>query len=132
MIASVQCSAVEPLKQTRGGGMLTLLSPKSTGNPAGYIGMLTLSPGEVFLKHFHPYSEECLFVTRGEVLIEGDENSFVAPEGTAVFIPKYEPHRLCNMGSEDVTLVFFCAPLAPSPTEGHVMLEDVPPVSLQV
>lgn len=132
MIASVHYSSVEPLKQTRGGRMLTLLSPKATGNTAGYVGMLTLAPGEVFLKHFHPYSEECFFVTKGEVLVEGDDHSLVACEGTAVFVPKYEPHRLRNLGTEEVTLVFFCSPLAPSPTEGHVMLEEVAPVSLEV
>lgn len=130
MIVSVHNSAVEPLKQTRGGRLRTLLSTKTTGNTAGYLGTLTLSPGEVFLKHYHPYSEESFYVSKGEVTIEGGKNTLIANEGTAVFIPKYEPHRLQNTGSEEATIVFFCAPLAPSPTEGHVLLEEEAPATL--
>jgi putative monooxygenase len=129
MISSVHTSAVEPVKQTRGGRLLTLLSTKTTGNTAGYLGTLTLSPGEAFLKHYHPYSEESFYVIKGEITIAGDENTIVARAGTAVFIPKYEPHRLQNTGSEETTLVFFCAPLAPSPAEGHVMLEEEAPAN---
>lgn len=124
MIVSVHNSAVEPVKQSRGGRLVTLLSTKTTGNTAGYLGTLTLSPGEAFLRHYHPYSEESFYVVKGEVTIEGRENTLVANEGTAVFIPKYEPHRLENRGTVETTLVFFCAPLAPSPAEGHVMLEE--------
>lgn len=130
MIASIHRSTVEPLKQTRGGRLHILLSTKNTGNTAGFLGTLTLSPGEVFLKHYHPYSEECFYVIKGEVTVEGDENTFVASEGTAVFVPKYEPHRLRNAGSEETVLVFFCSPLAPSPAEGHVLLEEEEPARL--
>jgi putative monooxygenase len=130
MIVSVHNSTVEPVKQTRGGRLCTLLSTKTTGNTAGYLGTFSLAPGETFLKHYHPYSEESFYVVKGEVTIEGDENTIIANEGTAVFIPKYEPHRLKNTGSEETMLVFFCAPLAPSPAEGHVMLEEEAPASV--
>lgn len=130
MIASIHRSTVEPLKQTRGGRLHILLSTKNTGNTAGFLGTLTLSPGEVFLKHYHPYSEECFYVIKGEVTVEGDENTIVASEGTGVFVPKYEPHRLRNAGSEETVLVFFCSPLAPSPAEGHVLLEEEEPARL--
>jgi putative monooxygenase len=130
VVASIHRSEVEPLKQNRGGRLYTLLSPKNTGNTAGYLGILALSPNEVFLKHYHPYSEECFYVMKGEVTIEGDEHTFVANEGTAVFVPKFEPHRLRNRGQEEALLVFFCSPLAPSPAEGHVMLEAMAPASV--
>lgn len=128
MIASIHRSAVNPLKQNRGGRLHVLLAPKTVGTSAGFLGTLALDPGEVFLKHYHPYSEECFYVVKGEVTIEGDENTIVASEGTGVFIPKDEPHRLRNTGSEETILVFFCSPLAPSPEQGHVMLEEVAPV----
>lgn len=124
MIASIHREAVDPLKQNRGGRLHVLLNPKTVGTSAGFLGTLALNPGEEFLKHYHPYSEECFYVVKGEVTIEGDENTLLAKEGTAVFIPKYEPHRLRNNGSEETILVFFCSPLAPSPSEGHVMLEE--------
>ncbi|HEY0752530.1 MAG TPA: cupin domain-containing protein [Ktedonobacteraceae bacterium] len=127
MVAFIHRSEVDPLKQNRGGKLYTLLSPKNTGNTAGYLGILTLAPGEVFLKHYHPHSEECFYVIQGELTIEGDASPHTVTAGTAVFVPKYEPHRLRNNGQEDVLLVFFCSPLAPSPREGHVMLEEAEP-----
>jgi putative monooxygenase len=127
MIATVQRSNVEPLKQNRGGRLHILLSTQTTGNTAGFLGTFALNPGEVFLKHYHPYSEECFYVIKGEVTIENDESTIVANEGTAVFVPKNEPHRLRNTGSEETILVFFCSPLAPSPAEGHVLLEEKAP-----
>jgi putative monooxygenase len=127
VIASVQRGMVVPLKQDRGGQLHVLLSPQSVGTSAGFLGTLALMPGEVFLKHYHPYSEECFYVVKGQVTIENDESTIVATEGTGVFVPKNEPHRLRNMGLEETVLVFFCSPLAPSPAEGHVLLErEVP------
>ena len=127
MIASLHCSSVAPLKQGRGGRLQVLLSTKTTGNTAGFLGTFALSPGEVFLNHYHPYSEECFYVVKGTVTVEGGENTVVAPEGTAVFVPKNEPHRLRNTGLEETLLVFFCSPLAPTPAEGHVLLEEEAP-----
>ncbi len=127
MIASIRRSTVNPLPQDRGGRLHILLTPQSVGTSAGFLGTLALEPGEVFLKHFHPYSEECFYVVKGEVTIEGDDNTIVANTGTAVFVPKYEPHRLRNTGSEETILVFFCSPLAPSPQQGHVTLETQAP-----
>ena len=123
MITTVVRSAVEPVKQTRGGLMHSLLTPKSAGTTAGYLGTLALGPGEVFVKHYHPYSEECLFIVSGELTIENDKSTVVARAGTGVFIPKLEPHRLRNAGSEETLIVYFCSPLAPSPEQGHVTLE---------
>jgi quercetin dioxygenase-like cupin family protein len=128
MIATVHCSTVEPLKHNRGGVLQVLLSAKTTGNTAGFLGTFALQPDEVFLKHYHPYSEECFYVIKGEVTIENDKDAaIVAKEGTGVFVPRNEPHRLRNAGSEETLLVFFCSPLAPSPSEGHVLLEEEAP-----
>ena len=130
MIASTQRSSVKPLKQDRGGRLHVLLSPQSVGTSAGFLGTLALDPGEVFLRHYHPYSEECFYVIKGQVIVEADEGNVVANEGTAVFVPQYEPHRLRNVGTEETLLVFFCSPLAPSPAEGHVLLEEEAPASV--
>lgn len=132
MVATVHRSSVEPLKHQRGGCLQTLLSTKTTGNTAGYLGTFSLQPGEVFLKHYHPYSEECFYVIQGAVTIEDDETApVIAPAGTAVFVPRNEPHRLRNEGNEEVFLVFFCSPLAPSPAEGHVLLEQEAPARVR-
>lgn len=130
MIAAIQRSNVKPLNQDRGGRLHVLLNPTTVGTSAGFLGTLSLDAGEVFLRHYHPYSEECFYVIKGQVAVEADENTVLAGEGTAVFIPRYEPHRLRNVGTAEALLVFFCSPLAPSPAEGHVLLEEEAPVSL--
>lgn len=127
MVATIQRTNVQPLKQNRGGRLHILLTPQSAGTSAGFLGTLALSPGEVFLKHYHPYSEECFYVVQGEVVIETDVHTVLANAGTGVFVPKNEPHRLRNAGTEETILVFFCSPLAPSPVEGHVLLEEQAP-----
>lgn len=123
MITSIPRSTVEPLNHGRGGLLHVLLSPKTAGTSAGFLGTLTLAPGEVFLKHYHPYSEECFYVVKGEVTVEGEETTIVAQAETGVFIPREAAHRLRNDGSGETILVFFCSPLAPTPAQGHVMLE---------
>src|SRR5687767_10818336 len=124
MIACISRDAAPTLKNDRGGIMQILLSPKSVGSTAGFLGTLSLAPGEFFLKHYHPYSEECLYIVQGEITIENDEQAMVARAGTGVFIPRLAPHRLHNTGKTETLLVFFCSPLAPSPDQGHVMLEE--------
>jgi len=88
------------------------------------MGTLSLAAGEVYKKHYHPYSDEYVYVVEGEVTIIGDDNTITAQAGSGVFIPKEAPHRLENRSSSDTMVVFFSCPLAPRPDLGHVMLED--------
>ncbi len=122
-LAAIERSAVSA-KADRGGLMHILLSPKTVKTQTGFMGTLTLTPGEVYKNHYHPYSDEYLYVVAGEITITGDTNAVTAENGTGVFIPKLTPHRLQNTGNVETTLVFFSTPLAPRPDLGHVMLED--------
>ena len=122
-IVSVSRSSM-PIKADHGGSMHVLLSPRTVETKTGFMGTLVLAPDEVYKKHYHPYSDEYLYITNGEVTITGDSNAIVAQAGTGIFIPKDAPHRLQNTGTEDATIVFFACPLAPRPDLGHVMLED--------
>ena len=122
-ITSVSRSSV-PAKTDRGGSMHVLLSPRTVETKTGFMGTLVLSPAEIYQKHYHPYSDEYLYIVRGEVTITGASNTIVAQADTGVFIPKDAPHRLQNTGTEDALIVFFACPLAPRPDLGHVMLED--------
>lgn len=116
--------SVVPAKNDRGGQMQILLSPRTVETQTGFMGTLVLAPEEIYKNHYHPYSDEYLYVVAGEVTIAGDTNTVTAQAGTGVFIPKMTPHRLQNRGNSDTTLVFFSTPLAPRPDLGHVMLED--------
>ena len=112
----------------RGGDIRVLLSPASVGSTAGFLGTLTLQPGEVVTEHWHPYSEEFLYCQEGDVLVtlDGEERRLIAE--SAVHIPIGVRHRIVNDGPEPAQLVFFCGPLAPRPELGHVDTE-LPPRS---
>ncbi|HLZ81049.1 MAG TPA: cupin domain-containing protein [Ktedonobacteraceae bacterium] len=122
-LAAIQRSAISA-KADRGGQMHILLSPKTVETQTGFMGTLVLAPEEVYKNHYHPYSDEYLYVIDGEITITGDTNTITAQTSTGVFIPKNTPHRLQNTGDVNTVLVFFSTPLAPRPELGHVMLED--------
>src|SRR5688500_3838264 len=51
----------------RGGDVRTLLSPKTVGSTSGFMGVATLDPGDWIAEHYHPYSEEFIYVVEGEI-----------------------------------------------------------------
>jgi putative monooxygenase len=109
----------------RGGDIRTILSPATVGARAGFMGTLTLAPGEIVTEHWHPYSEEFLFCVRGEVTIRlnGVEQPLAAESG--VLIPVGTRHRLVNTSAEEAFFVFCSGPLAPRPDLGHVDTETL-------
>jgi putative monooxygenase len=107
----------------RGGDVRTLLSPKTVGSTSGFMGCATMAPGDRISEHYHPYSEEFLFCTRGTITAELDGDRREVPAGSALFIPVNLKHRLVNEGSEEAFAVFHLGPLAPEPHLGHVDTE---------
>lgn len=115
-----------PANRRRGGDIRTILSPATVGSTSGFLGTLTLEPGEVVTEHWHPYSEEFLFCVTGEISLRlnGEPRRLRANEG--VLIPIGVRHRLVNEGIETAFLVFQLGPLAPLPHLGHVDTEALP------
>lgn len=115
-----------PANRRRGGDIRTLLSPATVGATSGFLGTLTLEPGEVVTEHWHPYSEEFLYCVRGSITLrlDGQERTLGADHG--VLIPIGMRHRLRNDGPETAFCVFQLAPLAPRPDLGHVDTEPLP------
>jgi putative monooxygenase len=107
----------------RGGKLQTLLAPSSVGSTSGFMGVLTLAPGETFTEHYHPYSEEFFILVRGSVVIRLDGVSHSIGAGEGVFIAKGVKHRIVNEGTEEAFGVFHLGPLAPKPELGHVDTE---------
>jgi putative monooxygenase len=107
----------------RGGEIRTLLSPRTVGATAGFMGIATVAPGDWIAEHYHPYSEEFLYVVSGAITVEID--GAVATVGTreGVLVPKGAPHRVSNDGGEEASIVFHLGPLAPRPELGHVETE---------
>jgi putative monooxygenase len=108
----------------RGGDVRTLLSPKSVGSTSGFMGVATIGPGDWIAEHYHPYSEEFIYVVSGELVARLDGEPQAVPAGTGLFIPIEVKHRLMNEGDEDAFIVFQLGPLAPRPDMGHVDTEE--------
>ena len=107
----------------RGGEIRTLLSPRTVGSTSGFMGVATIPPGERIAEHYHPYSEEFLFVASGAIIAELDGTPHRVPQAAGLRIPPEVRHRLRAAGGEAATVVFHLGPLAPKPELGHVDTE---------
>ena len=107
----------------RGGDIRTLLSPRSVGATSGFTGVATIPPGERIAEHYHPYSEEFVYVIGGDVRAELDDVPHALTGGQGVMIPPNVRHRLVNAGEAPASIVFHLGPLAPRPELGHVDTE---------
>ncbi len=112
-----------PADTRRGGDVRTLLSPKTAGSTSGFMGVATIAPGERISEHYHPYSEEFIFVVSGGLDAQLDGESRRLGARDALLIPINVRHRLVNDGEEEAFIVFHLGPLAPRPDAGHVDTE---------
>lgn len=116
----------------RGGDIRVLLGPATVGSTSGFMGTATMEPGESVAEHYHPYSEEFLYVISGDLAVDVDgEEVRVGPE-EGLLIPVNTRHRLRNPGAERVRAVFHLGPLAPRPDLGHVDTETAEEAALRM
>lgn len=110
----------------RGGRLRTVLGPATVGATTGFMGLAALEPGEYISEHYHPYSEEFLFLVAGDltVRLDGLRVRLAAREG--IVVPISVRHRLENEGSATAEVIYHLAPLAPRPDLGHVDTEPLP------
>lgn len=113
-----------PADRRRGGELRVLLGPRTVGSTSGFLGVAHLAPGERIAEHYHPYSEEFLYVCRGDIVVDLDDDPVPVPAGAGLFVPIRVRHRLRNVGTEPAEVVFQLAPLAPRPELGHVDTEQ--------
>ncbi|MEV4758548.1 cupin domain-containing protein [Micromonospora sp. NPDC049559] len=116
-----------PPDRRRGGELRVLLSPRSVGSTSGFMGVSRLEPGERIAEHYHPYSEEFLYVARGAITVDLDDEPVVVGQGEAIYIAINTRHRVRNVGDEPAEVVFHLGPLAPRPELGHVDTEGTAP-----
>ncbi|NKQ23220.1 cupin domain-containing protein [Streptomyces galbus] len=121
----VDLSSIAPNRR-RGGDVRALLTPSTVGSTSGFMGVAIVRPGESIAEHYHPYSEEFVYVIEGafEVDLDGEPQPLRAEQG--LLIPKDVRHRFRNVGDRDARLVFHLGPLAPRPDLGHVDTEEGP------
>jgi putative monooxygenase len=115
-----------PSNRRRGGDLRTLLSPATVESTSGFMGVLTLEPGESVSEHYHPYSEEFVYLVHGHLSVRLDGDPVPVAAGEGLFIAKNVRHRLHNGADEPAFAVFHLGPLAPRPELGHVDTEPYP------
>lgn len=115
-----------PANRRRGGDVRAVLTPSTVGATSGFMGTVQLEPGEVVTEHYHPYSEEFLFLVGGDLIVRLDGVDTTLAAGSGQFIPIGVRHRLRNESYETAFAVFHLSPLAPRPDLGHVDTEVLP------
>lgn len=125
MTTSYQTVAFQdiPPNTRRGAEIRVVLGPATVGSTSGFMGVATLQPGESIAEHYHPYSEEFLYVVSGTLTVDLDGDPVVLRPEQGVMVPLNTRHRLRNNGTEVVRAVFHLGPLAPRPELGHVDTE---------
>jgi putative monooxygenase len=125
-VHKVVAAAEVPANRRRGGDLRVVLGPATVGSESGFMGVVTIGAGERITEHYHPYSEEFLFLVRGSLTVDLDDEPVPVAAGQGVFIPIGTRHRLRNTGADEAFAVFHLAPLAPRPELGHVDTETAP------
>lgn len=118
----VDLSETEPNRR-RGGDLRAMLTPATVGSTSGFMGLALVQPGERIGEHYHPYSEEFVYVVNGalEVDLDGETHELRPDQG--LLIPINMRHRFRNVGDVEARMVFHLGPLAPRPSLGHVDTE---------
>ncbi|SDO06260.1 cupin domain-containing protein [Actinacidiphila guanduensis] len=108
----------------RGGDLRAVLTPTSVGATSGFMGLAIMQPGERIGEHYHPYSEEFVYVVSGELEVDLDGTTHPLRPDQGLMIPVDVRHRFRNVGGTEARMVFHLGPLAPRPELGHVDTED--------
>lgn len=128
----VHLSEVEP-NTRRGGDLRAMLTPATVGSTSGFMGVAIVQPGDRIGEHYHPYSEEFIYVVCGQLEVDLDGEPHPLQPEQGLMIPAYMRHRFRNVGNVEARIVFHLGPLAPSPPLGHVDTEeaDAAPVAAE-
>ncbi|MFE0192566.1 cupin domain-containing protein [Streptomyces sp. NPDC059008] len=118
----VDLSETKPNRR-RGGDLRAMLTPSAVGATSGFMGMALVQPGERIGEHYHPYSEEFVYVVQGALEVDLDGETHPLRPDQGLLIPPYMRHRFRNVGDVEARMVFHLGPLAPRPELGHVDTE---------
>ena len=119
----VHLNETEPNRR-RGGDLRAMLTPKTVGATSGFMGVALIPPGERIAEHYHPYSEEFVFVVSGDLEVDLDGSTQVLGPDQGLMVPRNMRHRFRNVGGVEARMIFHLGPLAPRPELGHVDTED--------
>ncbi|MFG2561867.1 cupin domain-containing protein [Streptomyces sp. NPDC048496] len=118
----VDLSETQPNRR-RGGDLRAMLTPTAVGATSGFMGLAIVQPGDRIGEHYHPYSEEFVYVVNGLLEVDLDGEPYAMRPDQGLLIPPYVRHRFRNVGDVEARMVFHLGPLAPRPELGHVDTE---------
>ncbi|MEU1087735.1 cupin domain-containing protein [Streptomyces sp. NPDC005576] len=118
----VDLSETQPNRR-RGGDLRALLTPTAVGATSGFMGLALVDPGDRIGEHYHPYSEEFVYVVAGQLEVDLDGETYPMRPDQGLLIPPHVRHRFRNVGDVEARMVFHLGPLAPRPELGHVDTE---------
>jgi putative monooxygenase len=125
----VDLNEVDPNRR-RGGDLRAMLTPATVGSTSGFMGVAIVQPGDRIGEHYHPYSEEFVYVVCGELEVDLDGDPYPLRPEQGLMIPAYMRHRFRNVGDDEARIVFHLGPLAPRPQLGHVDTEETDTVAV--
>lgn len=99
----------------RGGDLRALLTPTTAGSTSGFMGVAIVQPGDRIAEHYHPYSEEFVYVTEGALEVDLDGVPHSLGTGQGLLIPQDMRHRFRNAGTSSAARV---PPGAAGPASG--------------
>lgn len=108
----VNLSETEPNRR-RGGDLRAMLTPATVGSTSGFMGLAIVQPGERIGEHYHPYSEEFVYVVSGALEVDLDGDTYALQPDQGLLIPIDVRHRFRNVGDVEARMVFHLGPLAP-------------------
>jgi putative monooxygenase len=117
--AVVPAASVRPIRR-QGGEFRFAITPATTTTTGGLMGELTLQAGERLIEHYHPFTDEYLYVVQGELTAEVEGDKLVLPAGNCLFIQRGAHHSFANEAPGPARAVVALSPLAPRPELGHV------------
>ncbi|TRV78069.1 cupin domain-containing protein [Streptomyces sp. 130] len=118
----VDLSETQP-NTRRGGDLRAMLTPTAVGATSGFMGLALIDPGDRIGEHYHPYSEEFVYVVQGHLEVDLDGETHTMRPDQGLLIPPHVRHRFRNVGDTEARMVFHLGPLAPRPELGHVDTE---------
>ncbi|MFD4977277.1 cupin domain-containing protein [Streptomyces sp. NPDC058424] len=124
----VELGETEP-NTKRGGDLRAMLTPATVGSTSGFMGVAIVQPGDRIGEHYHPYSEEFVYVVCGDLEVDLDGEPHPLRPEQGLMIPAYMRHRFRNVGDVEARIVFHLGPLAPRPQLGHVDTEGTEPAA---
>ncbi|MGW2177507.1 cupin domain-containing protein [Streptomyces sp. NPDC001732] len=119
----VDLSETQPNRR-RGGDLRAMLTPTAVGATSGFMGLAIVQPGDRIGEHYHPYSEEFVYVVNGLLEVDLDGEPYRMKSDQGLLIPTHVRHRFRNVGDVEARMVFHLGPLAPRPELGHVDTEE--------